>query len=76
MREQLRRRITETYKETKSIIKIENKKSEEFWTKSGARQGCPMSLTPFNIYLMDLEIEVRKEQTGGDIIVGKEIIWR
>jgi len=48
-------------KETESIIKRGNKKSEKFWIKSGVRQGCPMSLTLFNIYLMDLEIEMRKE---------------
>jgi len=40
MREQLKRRIMKTYKETKSIIKIGNRKSEELWTKSGVRQGC------------------------------------
>jgi len=33
-----------------------------------------MSMTLFNIYLMDLEIEMRKEQTG-DIVLGKEKIW-
>jgi len=33
-----------------------------------------MSLTLFNIYLMDLKIEMRKEQTEG-IVMGKEKIW-
>jgi len=33
-----------------------------------------MSMMLFNIYLMGLEIEMRKEQTG-DIVLGKEKIW-
>lgn len=33
-----------------------------------------MSPTLFNIYITDLEAEMRKEQTGG-IVVGKEKIW-
>ena len=74
MKEQLRERIMETYRETKNIVKIGNRKSEEFWTKSGVRQGCPMSPMLFNVYLMDLEEEMRKEQTGG-VVVGKEKLW-
>lgn len=62
--EKLRRRIMETYKETKNIVRVGNRKSKEFWTKSGVRQGCPMSPTLFNIYIMDLEREMKKEQTG------------
>jgi len=72
--EQLRKRIMETYGETKNRVKVGRGKSEEFWTKSGVRQGCPMSPTLFNIYLMDLEAELRKEQTGG-VVVGKEKVW-
>lgn len=49
--EKLRRRIMETYKETKNIVRVGNRKSKEFWTKSGVRQGCPMSPTLFNIYI-------------------------
>lgn len=72
--EQLRRRIMETYKETKNKVKVGNRRTEEFWTESGVRQGCPMSPTLFNMYIMDLEAEMRKEQTGG-IVVGKEKLW-
>lgn len=65
--EKLRKRIIETYKETKNMVRIGERKSEEFWTRKGLRQGCPMSPSPmlFNIYIMDLEEEMRKEQIGG-----------
>jgi len=43
MREQLKRKIMETYEETKNIIKVKNRKLEEFWTKSGVRQGNPIA---------------------------------
>jgi len=71
---ELRRRIMETYRETKNRVKVGRRKSEEFWTKSGVRQGCPMSPTLFNIYLMDLEAELRKKQEGS-MVVGKEKFW-
>ena len=70
----LRERIMETYEETRSVIRIGDRKSEEFWTRSGVRQGCPLSPMLFNIYMMDLEGEMRKEQTGG-VVVGKEKFW-
>lgn len=58
--EQLIKRIMETYKETKNAIKIGDKKTEEFWTRNGVRQGCLMSPTLFNIYITDLEAELKK----------------
>lgn len=62
----------ETYKKTKNIVKVGERKSKEFWTKSRVRKGCPMSPTLFNIlYIMDLEKEMKKEQTGG-VVVGKQ----
>lgn len=50
------------------------RKIEAFWTEKGVRQGCSMSPTLFNIYVMDLEEEMRKEQTGG-VTIGKEKFW-
>lgn len=34
--------------------------------KNGIRQGCPLSSTLFNKYILDLEEEMRKEQTDGN----------
>lgn len=50
----------ETYKETKNKVKVGNRRTK-FWTRSGVRQECPMSATLFNVYMMDLEAEMRKE---------------
>lgn len=35
--EQLRKRIMETYRETKNVIKLGNEKTKEFWTRNGLR---------------------------------------
>ena len=72
--DQLRKRTMETYRETKSKVRVGDRKTEDFWTEKGVRQGCPMSPTLFNIYVMDLEEEMRKEQTGG-VTIGKEKFW-
>jgi len=74
VKERLRRRIMETYKETRNIIKIGEEITGEFWTKEGVRQGCPLSPTLFNTYIMDLESEMEKEQTGG-IVIGRKKFW-
>lgn len=65
--DQLRRRVMEVYRETKNTVR--ERKTEEFWTERGVRQGCPKSPTLFNVYIMDVEEEMRKEQTGGVIYV-------
>lgn len=70
----LRERIMEIYRETKNTVKIGERRTEVFWTERGVRQGCPMSPTLFNIYMSDLEEEMRKEQEGG-VTLGKEKIW-
>lgn len=70
----LKKRIMETYKETKNVIKVGEKYTEGFWTRKGVRQGCPMSPTLFNIYVADLEEEMERGQTGG-VMVGRRKIW-
>lgn len=69
--DRLRRKIMETYKEMKNKVKTGERSSEEFWTRKGLRQGCPLNPTLFNLYIMDLEAEIQKEQTGG-VMAGKE----
>jgi len=71
VKENLRWRIMETYKETRNIIRIGDKKSQEFWTVRGLKQRCPLSPMLFNIYVLDLEEEMEKEQIRG-IVIGKE----
>jgi len=61
----------ETYKEMRNIIRIGDKKSEEFWTVRGLKQRCPLSPMLFNIYVLDLEEEMEKEQIRG-VVIGKE----
>lgn len=70
----LRKRIMKTYKETKNIVRKEERKSEKFWTRK-VRQECPMSFTIFNVYMRDMETKMKKEQIEG-IVIGKEKIWR
>lgn len=73
MDEQLRRRVMETYRENRNKVKAGERTTKEFWIERGFRQGCPMSPKLFNIYVMDLEEEMRKEQTG--VTIGKEKFW-
>lgn len=67
--ERLRRRIMEAYKETKNIVRVGNRRSKEFWTKSGVRQGCLMNPL-FNIY-HNGSGKRKKEQMGG-VVIRKE----
>lgn len=55
----LRRRIKEIYKETRNILKRKDEEKEGFWTQRGVRQECSLSLTLFNVYLADLEEELK-----------------
>lgn len=71
----LRKRVMEIYEETMSTVKIGEKYTDLFWTKKGARQGCPMSATLFDAYIADLEEEMRKGRTGG-VVIGNMKIWK
>lgn len=57
-----------TYKETKNKVKVRSKRSgAKFWT----RKGYPMSPILFNVYVMNLEENIKKKQTEG-VVVGRE----
>jgi len=51
----LRDRIKEIYNGTTFKIRIDEKISEEIYTKKGVRQGCPLSTALFNLAFADLE---------------------
>lgn len=80
IKEQVSKRIMEICNETRNIIKVGNRKSKEFWIKNEIKQRCPMSPTLFNINIMDLKEEMRKEQTRS-VVIGRydqyltQMIW-
>ncbi|KMQ90761.1 rna-directed dna polymerase from mobile element jockey-like protein [Lasius niger] len=55
------------------MIRIGKEESEVFWTERGVKQECPMSPTLFNIYIGDLEEEMRRGQIGGIKINRKKV---
>lgn len=67
----LRRKIKEIYKETRNILKGKDEEKEEFWIQRGVRQGNP---TLFNVYLADLEEELKKVREGR-VVIGRKKIW-
>ena len=66
--EDLAVRIISIYIETKNIVKVNEEEIGKFWTKRGVRQGCKLSADMFNIYLCDLEQELKKVSEGGIVI--------
>ena len=67
----VRRRIAEIYRETGNMVKIEEERTEEFWTTRVVRQGCPLSPTLFNAFLSDIKEDMSKVQKGG-VVIGRE----
>ena len=66
-------RVKEIYEETRCVVRIGGEVSKEFWVKKGVRQGCPLSPTLFNVYIADLEEELRKGIGG--VRVGGDKVW-
>ena len=58
-------------KPTDNII-LNDKKVKAFILRSGARQGCPLSLLLFNVVLEVLATAVREEKEIKRIPIGKE----
>ena len=49
------------------------KKIKAALSRSGTRQGCPLSLVLFNIVLEVLAVAIRKEREIKEIYIGKEV---
>lgn len=45
-----------------------------FMYTQGDGQGCPLSLLIFNIFLADIETNLRKRQTG-EVVISKKKFW-
>ncbi|XP_068994227.1 trichohyalin-like [Neodiprion pinetum] len=74
VREGLRVRIEEIYKETKSRVRSGGKLGEAFWTARGVRQGYPLSPHVSNLLLADLEEEMgRGRRVGGVELAGGRV---
>lgn len=73
IREELRKRIEEVYRETKSRVRVGEKVGENFWTARGVRQGCPMSPYLFNIVMADMEEVMRRGGWGGVKLEGEKV---
>lgn len=59
------KRLEELYEETWIKIMIDGEVIDEFETKEGVRQGCPLSADLFNIAVSDIEEDLGKIQGGG-----------
>ncbi|XP_015437252.1 PREDICTED: uncharacterized protein LOC107192490 [Dufourea novaeangliae] len=53
-------RVKELYEEVKAEVYTEEGNSEEFWLTEGVRQGCPLSLTLFALYISDMEERLKE----------------
>jgi hypothetical protein len=74
VREGLRCRIEEVYRETRSRVRVGEIMGESFWTARGVRQGCPMSPHLFNLMIADVE-EVLSRGGWGGIKLGNEKVY-
>lgn len=52
-------------------MKVDGGESGKFWTTQGIRQGCPISMMLFSIYLADIDSHLTKGIKGGAVIPGK-----
>lgn len=73
VREGLRERVKEIYRETISKVKVGGETGESFWTSKGLRQGCPLSPILFNLLIADVEEDLRKGNWGGVRIGGRRV---
>jgi len=51
-----------------NIIRIEDIKSQDFWTVRKLRRGCSLNTMLFYVYVQELEEDMEKRQIGGVVI--------
>jgi hypothetical protein len=64
--------IKAIYSKLVANIKLNDEKLEAIPLKSGTRQGCPLSLSPFNIVLEALARTIRQQKEIKGIQIGKQ----
>lgn len=62
--------IERIYKNTENEVIVGEGITDRFRTKRGVRQGCPLSVLLFLIYLEDLEERWKRKNVGG-IVIGR-----
>ncbi len=65
VRGKMYRMIRAIYKETTNRVKMEEGVTGQFQSKKGVRQGCPLSLLLFNLFIADLEDYLKEKQEEG-----------
>nr|XP_046472570.1 uncharacterized protein LOC124214348 [Neodiprion pinetum] len=75
VREGLRVRVEEIYKEIKSRVRSGRKVGAAFWTERGVKQGYPLSPHLFNLLLADLEEEMGRGRGVGGVELTGGRVW-
>jgi hypothetical protein len=63
--EWLVRKIEEIYVRTRNKVKVGEKEGKWLETTKGVRQGSPLSVLLFTIYVADIDEMLKKPQPGG-----------
>lgn len=75
LREELRERVGELLKKTRSRVRVGGVTRGSFWTARGVKQGYPLSLLLFSILIADLEEEMGKIKWWRGVKLGGERVY-